>query len=329
MIAPTFTIALLLAGVQVNPATAPAPVAIDQATPAPTLPVAPPAVLPPVAPTQVQTPKSAPAPDADQNDIIVTARPRVAPGDPLGNVNAQSFEATQAVDRAFIGPVSLAYKHTVPAPVRSGVRNFLNNLREPTVFVNYLLQLKPGKAAETLGRFTINSTIGAAGLVDMAKRRPFNLPRRPNGFADTLGYYGVGPGPFLFLPLVGPTTVRDLIGGGLDRLILPTAVGTPFNKLAYTIPTGVLSALDHRAEFDEDLNRMRDETANPYASLREYYLKKRRDEIDGLRGRHPATVTPVTAPVVAPVPTVATPVPVPGERAPTIAPAPPVAPDVR
>ncbi|MFX6258432.1 MlaA family lipoprotein, partial [Acinetobacter baumannii] len=88
-----------------------------------------------------------------------------------------------------------------PVPVRSGIRNFLYNLREPIVFVNFLLQHKAGKAAETLGRFVVNSTVGVGGLFDMAKRRPIHLPRRPNGFADTLGFYGVKPGPFLFLPL--------------------------------------------------------------------------------------------------------------------------------
>jgi phospholipid-binding lipoprotein MlaA len=236
---------------------------------------------------------AAPDPGADQNDIVVTAPRGAAPGDPLEKVNAISFAATQAVDEAVIGPAARAYAEAVPRPVRSGLRNFLHNLHEPVVFLNFMLQIKPGKAVETLGRFTINSTIGVAGLFDVAKRRPFNLPRRPNGFADTLGFYGVKPGPFLFLPLIGPTTPRDLVGLVVDRLVLPVSIGNlppsvgrsfkSFKRL--TAPTGFLKELDHRAEFDEQLQHLR-ATADPYAARREFYLQRRQAEIDNLRGRH-------------------------------------------
>src|SRR3546814_2571466 len=96
-----------------------------------------------------------------------------------------------------------------------------------------LLQFKIGKALETVGRFAINSTIGAAGVFDVAKKAPINLPYRSNGFANTLGFYGVEPGPYFFLPLVGPTTLRDMVGDGIDLLVLPVSVGKPFNQTAY------------------------------------------------------------------------------------------------
>src|SRR5258706_52610 len=227
MSVPTLTAFMLLAGAPANSGGLPpavpvpqvAPDASDQAVRVPAEPAPAAERPPPAAQAEGQTPTEpaapAPRPGVDQNDIVVTGRPH-APGDPLENVNAKSFAVTQSVDKAFVGPVALAYKKHVPAPVRSGLRNFLYNLKEPDVFLNFLLQLKPGKAMETLGRFAINSTIGGAGLFDVAKRRPFKLPRRPNGFADSLGYYGVKPGPFLFLPLIGPTTVRDLVASGLD-----------------------------------------------------------------------------------------------------------------
>ena len=142
------------------------------------------------------------------------------------------------------------------------------------------------EAAETVGRFVINSTAGVAGVFDIAKRKPFRLPRRSNGFANTLGYHGVKNGPFLFLPLVGPTTVRDLFGGALDRLLLPTAIGDPFTSPTYTIPAGALGALDHRAEFDETLKDLHDGAADPYAASREFYLRRRQAEIDHLHGRN-------------------------------------------
>lgn len=234
-------------------------------------------------PAESATPPSASA--NDQSEIVVTSRQRETPGDPLEKVNAKSFAATQAVDKAFVGPVALAYRKVLPAPIRGGLRNVLNNLHEPVVFLNFLLQIKPGRAAETLGRFAVNSTIGCAGLVDVATRRPFRLPRRPNGFADTLGYYGVRPGPFLFLPLVGPTTLRDLFGGEVDALVLPLSLGKLYRGTTYPIPRRLVRVLDNRVEFDEQLHKLRDDTADPYAARREYYLQQRQAEIDELRGR--------------------------------------------
>jgi phospholipid-binding lipoprotein MlaA len=272
---------------------APAPV------PAPTTPGAPPGVSPvaPAAPaTAVQTPATPDAavpavdPAAQQvsggglvdDDILVSARRR-SPGDPAERVNVESYKAVQAVDRALVAPIAKGYKKGLPKPVRDGIHNFLDHVQEPIVFLNYLLQLKPGKAAETLGRFAINSTIGLAGTIDIAKRRPFKLPHRPNSLANTLGYYGVKPGPYLFLPLIGPTTVRDLFGISIDRLIMPVAIGKPFDQAYYTIPMNTLSALDYRVAFDDTLTVLH--TANdPYAATRDDYLRKRKAEIDRLHG---------------------------------------------
>ena len=145
-------------------------------------------------------------------EIVVTGSKSDRKEDPLNKANEISYAAVQKMDAAVVRPVSLAYKHGLPKPVRDGLHNFLENLHQPDVAINYLLQLKPGKAIETVARFGINTTIGIAGLFDIAKRKPFNLPDRHNGLADTLGYYGVKPGPFLYLPLLGPTTVRDLFG---------------------------------------------------------------------------------------------------------------------
>ncbi|WP_294256153.1 VacJ family lipoprotein [uncultured Sphingomonas sp.] len=159
---------------------------------------------------------------ADEPEILVSVRAGRAPDDPFERVNALSFSVTNQIDDALTAPAARTYAHVVPKPVRSGLRNVFRNLREPVVFANYLLQLKPGKAAETAGRFAINTTLGLGGTIDMAKRCPFNLPLRVNGFSDTLGYYGVKPGPFLFVPIAGPTTVRDVAGGLVDFSPRPT-----------------------------------------------------------------------------------------------------------
>jgi phospholipid-binding lipoprotein MlaA len=217
--------------------------------------------------------------------IVVTARPGT-PGDPLQGLNVKSYAVVQSIDKAVTGPVALTYKKAVPSPIRSGLRNFLNNLQEPVVFLNYLLQLKPGRSAETLGRFAINSTIGGAGLFDVAKRRPFELPYRTNGFAYTLGYYGVKPGPYMYLPLIGPTTVRDLGGRLVDLSVLPVAVGKPFSELAFVIPTTVVRLVDERAQAEDGMRDLRDGSSDPYATVRADYLRTRQAEIDALRGKH-------------------------------------------
>jgi phospholipid-binding lipoprotein MlaA len=273
------------------------PAASIEPTPvsAPTQPVQP---VPSAVPQDVVAPAavSEPGDPLVSDEIVITARPS-SRDDPLAAINAKSFAATQAIDKAVVGPIALAFQRTVPTPVRDGLRNFLNNLHEPVIALNFLLQLKPGKAAETLGRFAINSTVGGAGLFDVAKRKPFNLPRRPNGFADTLGFYGVKPGPFLFLPLVGATTPRDLLGGILDGFALPFAIGKPFNRFTYTVPTGALREVDNRAEFDDKLTQLRDQP-DPYVALRRYYLEKRRAEIEGLRGGDRRAGTLVISPRV-------------------------------
>ena len=221
---------------------------------------------------------------AEKATIIVTANQGPPRGDPIAVVNEVSFVAVQSVDKAIIAPIAYGYRDGLPAPIRDGLHNVLNNLDEPIVFVNFLLQFKIGKAAETVGRFAINSTIGVAGLFDFAKKHPINLPRRSNGLADTLGYYGVGPGPYLYLPLIGSTTVRDVLGRVVDLSLLPAAVGKPFSNPIVSATKGALSSIDDRVENDVILTRVQ-ESGNPYAAMREYYLMKRRAEIDVLKGK--------------------------------------------
>lgn len=305
MSVPVFVTALLMAGAPADaggtppapPLTDPSATSTEDPASAAPVPSDTPQPSPPVSPPPVLPPAQSPAPDV--GEIVVQGRGSV-PGDPMQELNAQSFEAIQAVDQAVVAPAARAYKKSLPSPVRSGLRNFLNNLREPVVFLNYMLQLKPGKAAETLGRFTINTTIGGAGLFDVAKKKPFHLPRRPNGFANTLGYYGVKPGPYFYLPLVGPTTLRDVIGVTLDQAVVPLAFGKPFNRPAYVIPTSVVGQLDDRVQFDDQLRKLH-EAEDPYVATRDYYLKRRQAEIDALHGK-------VAPPPVLPAPTAETPV---------------------
>jgi phospholipid-binding lipoprotein MlaA len=227
------------------------------------------------------------APGQPGGDIVVTGREKIA-ADPLEKLNAKSFKATQAVDQAVVEPVATAYNKGLPKPARSGIRNFLSNLQEPVVAAAYLLELKPGKAAETVGRFAINSSLGVFGLFDVAKRHPFYLPYRPNGLSDVLGYYGVGAGPYMYLPIIGPTTLRDLIGDTVDNLAVPYVVGKPLNRPSFTIPAMLLGQLGERAAFDDTIKQIRQQD-DPYASYRTLYLNQRKAEIEALHGRGVAT----------------------------------------
>lgn len=261
---------------------------------------------PPVSPVQDQPAPAGPVPSipaalpedappkpegqtADHSDIVVTARGET-PGDPLAGLNAKSFEAIQAVDAAVVGPVANAYKKGTPKPVRQGLRNFLRNLEEPVIAFNYLLQLKPKRFVKSVGRFALNSSLGIGGLFDVAKREPFNLPYTPNGFANTFACYGIGPGPYFFLPLVGPTTLRDLIGVGMDRAALPAAVGRPFNRPYYAVPANVIDSINDRIDIDEQLKHIRAESADPYAATRDLYLKQRKAEIAAICPKKGETV---------------------------------------
>ena len=244
------------------------------------------AVAPPAAPAVPPGQAVATAPVAAESDAepVVTVKPERPKGDPLETFNRQMFARQQSFDKALFRPAAMGYKQVVPRPVRGGLRRFFSNLSEPIVFLNYVLQLKPGKAVETLVRFSVNSTLGFGGLVDIARLPGIGLPRRDNGFGNTLGFYGVGSGPYLFLPFVGPTSVRDLIGGQGDGLVLPLAVGKPFDRLEYQIPRGVVTGLDLRAESDAELRALFDGAVDPYATLRSAYQQSRQGEIDALRG---------------------------------------------
>ena len=283
--------AIALAGAPITPDPTPDRAA-PPSGPAATLPgtSTPLAITPPL-PTDSPAPDTAitPGPAAGSaagdkpGDIVVISKPHATKADPLAPLNAEVFGATMAVDSAVTGPVALTYQRKVPSILRQGIRNFLDNLDEPVIFLNFLVQLHPGQSLAALGRLGINSTIGIGGLIDVAKRRPINLPHRPNGFGDSLGYYGVKPGPYFYLPIIGPTTLRDLAGGGLDMLVLPRAFGAPFNQTAFTLPTGLVDAVDSRATFEAELQKLRLEPTGLYRARRALYLRKRQAEIDGLK----------------------------------------------
>jgi phospholipid-binding lipoprotein MlaA len=243
-----------------------------------------------LAPQDADAPSSPPAPEAqtpappegEETEIIVEGDYGPPAGDPVEKLNAESYRITQAVDEALVEPLAYAYRDGLPEPVRDGLGNVVRNLGEPSNALNFLLQGKVGKAFETLGRLAINSTIGVGGLFDVAGKKA-DLPYRRNGFANTMGFYGVGPGPYLYLPVTGATSARDLLGSTLDQLLLPIAVGKPFNQTEFAASYFVVNGLDQRLAFDEEIAAIR-ATEDPYGVRRDTYLAQRRKEIAALKG---------------------------------------------
>lgn len=196
--------------------------------------------------------------------------------DPLENVNRKIFDFNQFVDRNAIVPVAKAYRAALPDPVRDSFRDFLNNLREPLVFVNDTLQGQFKRAGETVGRFVINSTIGMGGVVDVAGR--WGVPYHEEDLGLTLGAWGVPEGPYLVVPILGPSTPRDL-GGQVAE-----GFGDPWNRLVtgspwtlYWIPfvRGGLSGIDTRSRYIETLADIERTSLDYYATIRSLYRQRR------------------------------------------------------
>jgi phospholipid-binding lipoprotein MlaA len=247
----------------------------------------------------------APPPEGEQSgEIVVEGEYGPPKSDPIERVNEESYRITQAVDQALVEPIAYAYRDGLPEPIRDGLGNVVRNLGEPSNALNFLLQGKVGKAFKTLGRLAINSTIGIGGLIDVAGKPGIGLPYRRNGFANTLGYYGVGPGPYLYLPVTGATSARDLAGSTLDQLLLPIAVGSPFNRTDFAVGYFLINGLDQRLAFDEEIAAIR-ATDDPYGVRRDTYLAQRRRDIAALKGeavdepeaQGEAEATPPTAPL--------------------------------
>jgi phospholipid-binding lipoprotein MlaA len=284
--------------------------------------VNPPATIspaPPQKPTvKVLTPEEAAAQEEELEVADELARGLKPADDPLEGFNRISFEVSMALDKALIRPAAMVYKTVVPRPLRDGARNALSNLGEPLVFLNDLLQGKPKRALRTLGRFLLNSVLGLGGLFDIAREKKFDLPHHANSFADTLGFYGMTPGPYVYLPILGPTTLRDTLGSADGRL--PGAIGIdPFNNNNGGLIATVVGGLDQRVENDFDLKTLLEDAVDPYATFRSTWLQDRRGEIDGLKapdGTEPGSVAnldPLDDPLVdpaAPEPAPETPEPV-------------------
>jgi phospholipid-binding lipoprotein MlaA len=208
---------------------------------------------------QEQAPPLVDAPPATQASIDPND------GDPWRGLNRASFSLSMGLDKVLIGPVTHVYMAVTPSAVRDRISNAVYNLGEPNTVMNLALQ-GHGKAAARSGtRFVVNSTVGVLGLFDVAAKT--GLKRREADFGQTFGRYGAKPGPYVYVPVMGPSNVRDGTGRVLDFVTDPLGiafggVGTKFGRARLGV-----TVLDTRAVYDSAFRAL-DDTIDPYAATR-------------------------------------------------------------
>jgi phospholipid-binding lipoprotein MlaA len=175
--------------------------------------------------------------------------------------------------------VAKFYRSAVPAPAREGIHNALDNLNDPVVLANDVIQGDGDKAGQTLGRFVINSTVGLAGLIDVAAK--VGIPGHPNDFGITLGKAGSAEGSYLVLPFVGPKPPRDLVGAGVDIAFDPLTYMTWNNSTLYMIIRGGLGVLDARTASIDAVESIERSSIDFYATSRSLYRQNRAAQING------------------------------------------------
>jgi phospholipid-binding lipoprotein MlaA len=193
--------------------------------------------------------------------------------DPAEPTNRAIFEGNQWVDRNALQPVARGYQEHVPGGVRDSLHNFSGNLKAPVVLVNDVLQGNMTRAWTTTRRFVVNTTVGGAGLFDVAS--DWDLPAHEADFGQTLGVWGVAPGPAVQLPLLGPSNLRDAVGTGIGLFGDPLGYvpGKPMQIV--TITGSALGAVDGRARLLATTDELEKNSVDYYVALRALRAQQR------------------------------------------------------
>lgn len=230
------------------------------------------------------------------------AAPRVRdPADPFEPLNRGLYAVHRQLDRYVVRPVMVVYVTILPRPVRSGLRNAAANLGEPITFVNDVLTVRPRRASRTVTRFAANSSIGLLGLFDPADRMGY--PRHTSDFGQTLARYGVGPGPYLFIPVLGPSSLRDTVGRFADSYADPVNMVHFDGDTAVRIARPAVYGLELRSDFDSDIQALDTTATDPYVTLRSAYMQNRQSfisdgqvDVDALPSFTPEPAAPAAGP---------------------------------
>ena len=192
------------------------------------------------------------------------------PRDPLEPLNRVTYKFNDMLDRAVIKPLAQGYQFIMPEPADQGVTNFFNNLADIRSALNNLLQAKIGRAFSDVGRVAINTTVGILGLIDVASN--MNLPRYGEDFGQTLGVWGFGSGPYIVLPLLGPSTGRDSVGLVVDWYTDPI---THISDDEWRWALRGLDLVDTRAGLLSASRVLEEAALDPYAFVRDAFLQRR------------------------------------------------------
>jgi phospholipid-binding lipoprotein MlaA len=194
--------------------------------------------------------------------------------DPLEPFNRTIFSFNDKVDLAVVKPVASAYREVTPRLVRTGVTNFFSNIGDVWSAVNNALQAKPQEAAESFFRFTTNTVFGVAGIFDVASE--LKIPKHSEDFGQTLGYWGVPAGPYLVLPVLGPSTVRDTAGTVVD---FNGNLLTRSNDIGFRNTVSAVGIVNVRANLLDAGDLLEQASLDKYSFARDVYLQRRRSLI--------------------------------------------------
>jgi phospholipid-binding lipoprotein MlaA len=213
--------------------------------------------------------------------VAAAQPPASAPSrdDPYETLNRKLYSQSIVADKRFFLPLARVYHALTPGLIGVAIHNVVTNLSEPVVIFNDILQARLKWAGRDTLRLTANSLAGFGGIMDVAGKA--GLPHRDNDFGVTLGVWGARPGPYLFLPFVGPSTVRDAIGKGVDGVMAPLNYIRFPGRLTLNISSQAVGALDERIRSQGDMDALLSSAADPYATLRSVYLQSREAEVRG------------------------------------------------
>ncbi|HYZ62503.1 MAG TPA: MlaA family lipoprotein [Acetobacteraceae bacterium] len=208
--------------------------------------------------------------------------------DPLEPTNRFFYRINDGIDTYVLRPVAVAYREVVPGAARRSVHHLLTNMSSPVTFTDDMLQARPRRAGTTLMRFLINTTAGVGGLFDVAT--DLGYPEHDSDFGITLALWGVGEGPFLFLPILGPSNPRDLGGFGADIAIDPLTWASFGGSATLGWSRYGLSAIDTRERFLDTTDNIKKTALDPYATFRSLYRQNRQSTIEKARNDNETTV---------------------------------------